>query len=166
MEIIGFREMLEEDYPSVKKIYLDGIATGNATFQTDAPEWQDWDKSHFKHSRIIVLFNGEIAGWAALSMVSSRCVYAGVAEVSVYIDSNCRGKNLGTKILEKLVKSSEENGIWTLTASVFPENEVSLKIHEKNGFRVQGFRQKIGKMNGKWRDTLLLERRSKIVGIN
>ena len=128
MKNVLFRKMLEEDYPSVKKIYLEGIATGNATFQTDAPNWKDWDFSHLKHSRIIAEINGEIAGWAALSAVSGRCVYAGVAEVSVYVNSKFRGKNLGTKILEKLIESSEENGIW--------------------------------------RDTLLLEKRSKIIGIN
>ena len=166
MKNVLFRKMLEEDYPSVKKIYLEGIATGNATFQTDAPNWKDWDFSHLKHSRIIAEINGEIAGWAALSAVSGRCVYAGVAEVSVYINSKFRGKNLGTKILEKLIESSEENGIWTLTAGIFPENVSSVKIHEKNGFRIQGFREKIGKMNGVWRDTLLLEKRSKIIGIN
>lgn len=161
-----FREMLSEDYSRVKEIYLGGIATGNATFQTEAPNWEDWDVSHLKNSRIIALINDEIVGWGALSPVSGRCVYAGVAEVSVYVDGLFRGMQLGTKILEKLVDESEQNGIWTLTAGIFPENIASIKAHEKNGFRVQGSREKIGKLNGVWRDTLLLERRSKIIGIN
>jgi len=157
--------MLPEHWPSVKKIYEEGIATGNATFQTTAPSWEEWDAAHVKNSRLAAIENGDVLGWAALTAVSSRCVYAGVGEVSVYVATAARGKGLGKKLLQALIEASEENNFWTLQAGIFPENEASVKIHEDCGFKIIGRREKIGQMNGVWRDTLLLERRSKITGI-
>jgi phosphinothricin acetyltransferase len=152
-------------YPSVKKIYEEGIATGNATFQPEAPDWGEWNDSHLQHSRLVAIENNEVLGWAALTPVSGRCVYAGVAEVSVYVSAKSRGKGIGKLLLEKLIEESEKHNIWTLQAGVFPENSSSLKIHEAVGFRKIGLREKIGKMKGTWRDTVLLERRSTVVGI-
>jgi L-amino acid N-acyltransferase YncA len=162
-----FRELTKGHWQVVKDIYEEGIATGNATFQSSAPTWDEWDNSHAKNSRIIALDdNGEILGWAALTPVSGRCVYAGVGEVSVYVSEKARGKGVGKALLGELIRQSEENGFWTLTAGIFPENEASLKIHKNVGFKVLGVREKIGKMNGQWRDTVLLERRSRLVGID
>ncbi|PZF71911.1 GNAT family N-acetyltransferase [Taibaiella soli] len=156
-----FRKMTPDDWEKVKDIYLQGIATGNATFQKEAPSWEEWDKGHMGFSRIIS--NDErnnITGWCALSPVSSRCVYAGVAEVSVYVATAYAGMQIGTRLLRQLITESEANGIWTLQAGIFPENKASIRIHEKEGFRLVGYREKIGQMDGIWRDTLLLERRS------
>jgi L-amino acid N-acyltransferase YncA len=164
MLLMKIEKLNESHYLSVKEIYLEGIATGHATFQTDAPAWNEWDKSHLIHSRIVVADGNNIAGWAALTPVSGRCVYAGVAEVSVYVAAVCRGKGVGDLLLKELIKESEANAIWTLQAGIFPENEASLNLHEKNGFRIVGTREKVGKMNSVWRDTVLLERRSKIIG--
>lgn len=157
------RNLLPTDWEHVKLIYEKGIATGNATFQTSAPSWEEWNNSHLQRCRIIAEEDGKVVGWAALTSVSSRCVYAGVAEVSVYVDPAQSGKGIGSKLLEQLIELSEVDGIWTLQAGIFPENISSLKIHEKNGFRILGTREKIGKQNGIWRDTVLLERRSKII---
>ena len=162
-----FRELTAQDWQQVKAIYEEGIATGNATFQTTAPSWQDWDSAHVKNSRIVAEDEEKrILGWAALTPVSGRCIYAGVGEVSVYVSNAARGKGIGKALLNELISQSEQNGFWTLTAGIFPENEPSLKIHEKAGFKVLGVRERIGKMNGEWRDTVLLERRSQIVGID
>ncbi|WP_313157580.1 GNAT family N-acetyltransferase [Sphingobacterium multivorum] len=159
-----YRNMLPLDWGSVKDIYLQGIATGDATFQKEAPDWEEWNNAHLPFGRIVALDEtGEITGWAALSPISSRCVYAGVAEVSVYVATAHSGRKIGTGLLEALVVESEDRGIWTLQAGIFPENKRSIHIHEKNGFRVVGHREKIGQMDGIWRDTLLLERRSKII---
>jgi L-amino acid N-acyltransferase YncA len=160
MEIIP---LLPEHWPAVKTIYEQGIATGHATFQTSAPGWDEWDATHLKHSRLVAIQNDQVAGWAALTPVSGRCVYVGVAEVSVYVDPASRGQGLGEQLLQALISESEKNGLWTLQAGIFPENIPSLRIHEKTGFRQVGVREKIGQMNGIWRDTILLERRSKIV---
>jgi phosphinothricin acetyltransferase len=162
-EII-FRQMTADDWKSVAEIYRQGIETGNATFQQGIPSWDEWDNGHLKTCRIVAEEDNEIIGWAALTPVSGRCVYAGVAEVSVYISNNHKGKKIGTKLLDKLITESEKEGLWTLQASVFPENKPSLKIHEDLGFRQVGYREKIGKMNWIWRDTILLERRSKTIG--
>ncbi|HVF28621.1 MAG TPA: GNAT family N-acetyltransferase [Pyrinomonadaceae bacterium] len=159
-------EMTSAHWELVRSIYLEGIATGNATFETQAPAWESWDAAHLTHSRLIVRVGGTICGWAALSRVSSRCVYGGVAEVSAYVGSNHRGKGFGRALLEALVVSSERNGIWTLQAGVFPENEASIALHEACGFREVGRRERIGKLSGRWRDTVLLERRSMIVGVD
>lgn len=153
-------------WPEVKHIYEEGIKTGNATFQASAPTWEEWDSSHVKNSRIVAIDDGKVLGWAALTPVSGRCVYAGVGEVSVYVSQSARGKGVGTALLKELIIQSEQNGFWTLTAGIFPENTASRKIHEQLGFKILGTRQRIGKMNGIWRDTLLLERRSNIVGVD
>jgi L-amino acid N-acyltransferase YncA len=148
----------------LSKIYLEGIATGNATFQTTAPTWEEWNKSHLLHSRLVAVEDGQVLGWAALTPVSSRCVYGGVAEVSVYVAKEARGKGVGSALLSALIESSEQHQIWTLQSGIFPENEASIKIHQKCGFRIVGLREKIGKMGEVWRDNLLLERRSNLVG--
>ena len=158
-------DLLPKHWPSVKIIYEEGIATGNATFQTTAPEWEEWDAGHLKNSRLVAVDNGSVLGWAALTPVSGRCVYAGVAEVSVYVAGSARGKGIGKQLLQALIAASEKNNLWTLQAGIFPENESSIKIHEDCGFRIVGRREKIGRMNGSWRDTLLLERRSTVTGI-
>lgn len=161
--------MKPEHWNAVKEIYEEGIATGNATFETSAPSWEKWNESHLSFARIIAAeenYSPGILGWAALSKVSDRCVYAGVAEVSVYVKSSARGRGIGSVLLAALIKESEANDIWTLTAGIFPENISSIHIHEKAGFRIIGRRERIGKMKGKWRDTLQFERRSNIVGID
>jgi len=157
--------LLPEHWPAVKAIYEEGLATGNASFQTSAPSWEDWDKSHLAHSRLVAVDDQTVAGWAALTPVSGRCVYAGVAEVSVYVSSSQRGRGIGKTLLESLVSESEANGIWTLQAGIFPENTASIRLHESAGFRQVGKREKIGKMGDRWRDTALLERRSTVVGV-
>jgi len=158
--------MKPEHWIAVKEIYEEGIATGNATFETESPSWEKWNASHLPFARIIAEQENEILGWAALSKVSDRCVYEGVAEVSVYVKSSARGKGVGSQLLNSLIKESEENNIWTLTAGIFPENVSSIHIHEKSGFRILGRRERIGKMKSKWRDTLQLERRSTVVGVD
>lgn len=157
--------MTADHAASVLQIYKEGISTGNATFQTTAPSWEDWDKSHLTICRMVAIENDQVIGWAALTPVSDRCVYAGVAEVSVYVALKANGKGVGKALMQKLVEASEENGIWTLQAGIFPENTGSIKIHKSNGFREVGIREKIGKMGDHWRDTLLLERRSTKAGI-
>ena len=162
MEIIS---LLPEHWSAVKTIYEQGIATGHATFQTSAPAWEEWNSAHLAHSRLVALEDGQVIGWAALTPVSGRCVYAGVAEVSVYIAPGHRGKKIGETLLKALISNSERHDIWTLQAGIFPENAASLKIHKNCGFRQIGYREKIGKMDGIWRDTIQLERRSRVVGV-
>ena len=162
---IQTRKMTPDDYPAVANIYAEGISTGNATFQNDVPTWEAWDAGHIKSCRFVALADGEVAGWAALTPVSERCVYGGVAEVSVYIGELFRGQGIGLLLLQELVTESEANKFWTLQSGIFPENEGSIKLHEKTGFRLVGFHERVGQMSdGRWRDTLLFERRSKIVG--
>ncbi|HPT03397.1 MAG TPA: N-acetyltransferase family protein [Bacteroidales bacterium] len=163
--MIMIRPMDAADWPDVAEIYRQGIETGHATFEQKVPSWEEWNSRHLEACRFVALSNGQIAGWAALSPVSERCVYAGVAEVSVYVGEKFRGQKIGSRLLEKLIGESGQNGIWTLQAGIFPENDSSIRMHEALGFRRVGYREKIGKMNGRWRDTLLLERRSKTVGI-
>jgi phosphinothricin acetyltransferase len=158
-------KMPPANWDTIKQIYEEGISTGNATFQQKAPDWEEWNNSHLQHSRIIAKDKETILGWAALTAISERCVYAGVAEVSVYVRDKARGKGVGKQLLEKLIEESEANNIWTLQAGIFPENIASIKIHEACGFRIVGVRERIGQLNGKWRDTILLERRSKIIGM-
>jgi arsenate reductase len=141
MNIISFTE---KDYPQIATIYANGIATGEATFQTEAPDWESWDRAHLPHCRIAAVDNDGLAGWAALSPVSSRCVYAGVAEVSVYIAENYRGRGIGKILMQELIRQSEEQGIWTLQSGIFPENKASIRLHEKSGFRIIGYREKVG----------------------
>ncbi len=156
--------MTADDWPAVRAIYEEGIATGNATFQTGAPTWTDWDTSHLADCRLLGVAANQIVGWAALSRVSDRCVYAGVAEVSVYVASAARGRGIGFRLLDALVRRSEEHGLWTLQAGIFPENQPSIVVHNRCGFRIVGRRERLGQMNGRWRDVLLLERRSQSVG--
>jgi len=163
--ILQARPLTSGDYPAVKKIYEEGIRTGNATFQSGAPAWEEWDHEHLPHSRIGAFAGHEMVGWAALTPVSGRCVYAGVGEVSVYVSPAHQGMGIGRVLLDELVNSSERNSLWTLQAGIFPENQASIQLHLKSGFRVVGHREKIGQMNGIWRNTVLLERRSKIAGI-
>ncbi len=157
--------MTEQDWPAVSEIYLQGIATGNATFEQSLSEWKDWDERHLPSCRLVAHIDDRIAGWAALSPVSSRCVYGGVAEVSIYISESARGRGVGRRLLKALVDASEQNGIWTLQAGIFPENEASISLHQQAGFRIVGTRERLGCMNGVWRDIVLMERRSAVVGI-
>ena len=159
------RNFKQSDFDSVKDIYQQGIDTGNATFETQVKEWDEWNNSMLQVCRLVAVENERVVGWAALSLVSNRCVYAGVAEVSVYVASEARGKGVGQIWLAKLVEESEKKGFWTLQAGIFPENESSIALHQKNGFRILGLQEKLGKMGEKWRDVVLLERRSKVVGI-
>jgi L-amino acid N-acyltransferase YncA len=152
------------DWDDVRRIYAEGIATGNATFETGIPSWESWDRAHRTDSRLVARDAGRIVGWAALSPVSERCAYGGVAEVSVYVAADARGRGVGRRLLEALVRASEDAGVWTLQAGIFPENRASLAVHEVCGFRVVGVRQKLGKLGGVWRDVALLERRSPRVG--
>jgi L-amino acid N-acyltransferase YncA len=147
-------------WAAVERIYLEGIATGNATFETSAPAWEAWDKGHLPDLRIVALDGDEVVGWAALSPVSDRCVYGGVAEGSLYVAEAARGRGIGRQLLEELIHRSEDAGIWTIQTGIFPENEASLRLHERVGFRVLGVREKLGKLDGTWRDVVFLERRS------
>jgi L-amino acid N-acyltransferase YncA len=160
---IAIEPMQAGDWPRVREIYLEGIGTGHATFETDAPSWESWNAAHLPFARLVAR-RGEIIGWAALSPVSQRCVYGGVAEVSVYVSSASRGVGAGRALLLSLIKASERNGIWTLQAGIFPENHASIALHLACGFREVGRRERIGKLNGVWRDTILLERRSQTTG--
>lgn len=163
---IKINKMLPDDWEKVRAIYLEGIATGHATFQKEAPSWEEWNLSHDAECRIVACLDGDIVGWAALSPVSSRSVYAGVGEVSVYVSQKHNGKGIGSFLLRSLIEISEQNGFWTLQSSIFPENEGSIQLHKNHGFREMGRRERIGKMEGVWRDTIILERRSRIVGNN
>ena len=154
-----------QDWPTVRTIYLEGIATKNATFETDAPEWEKWDSAHLKNCRLVARMNRQVVGWAALSPVSSRRVYAGVVEESIYISTSARSQGVGKKLLAVLIEESEQAGLWTIQTGIFPENTVSIHLHEQCGFRVLGVREKVGQMDGVWRDVVLLERRSRVVGI-
>ena len=158
--------MKPEQWESVRAIYLAGIATGDATFETKVPNWADWNRSHLPAPRLVALSAEAVVGWAALSRVSPRAAYAGVAEVSVYVDEQRRGQGIGSLLLKALVAGSENAGIWTLQASIFPENAASILLHKSCGFREVGRRQRVGKLHGVWRDTVLLERRSEMAGVD
>ena len=157
--------MRETDWQSVRAIYEEGIATGHATFETQVPGWEKWNGGHLHTCRLVARRDGEVIGWAALSSVSGRCVYAGVAEVSVYVAASVRGSGVGKALLRALVEVSESEGIWTLQAGIFPENEASIALHKACGFREVGRREWLGQMNGVWRDVVLMERRCKVVGV-
>jgi phosphinothricin acetyltransferase len=157
------RELTAHDWPDVRVIYEEGIATRHATFETEAPSWAAWDGTHLEGHRLVALRDGEVVGWAALSPVSERCVYAGVAEDSVYVAGRARGKGFGRRLLSALVERAERDGIWTVQAGIFPENRSSLSLHRACGFRVVGVRERLGKRDGVWRDVVLMERRSKEV---
>jgi len=159
------REMVSSDSEKVLEIYKMGIESRMATFETKVPLWEEFSVNHLSHSRFVIEKNNEIAGWAALSPVSKREAYRGVAEVSIYIHPDHTGEGLGSMLMEKVIENSESNGIWTLFSSLFPENKASVRLHGKSGFRIIGTREKIGQTNGIWRDTIILERRSKTTGL-
>lgn len=157
--------MTPGDWSAVRAIYAEGIATGNATFETVPPEWEEWDERHLGSCRLMARSGDEIMGWAALSPVSRRPVYRGVAEVSVYVSERARRKGVGAALLSALVSSSEHEGIWTLQAGIFPENMASIELHKQAGFRIVGVRQRLGAIGGRWRDVILMERRSRTAGV-
>ncbi|KQC30305.1 GNAT family N-acetyltransferase [Flagellimonas eckloniae] len=162
---MNVREMKASDWDEVSKIYAEGVSTGFATFEQNIPNFEDWDAAHLQQCRLIAEEDGKVLGWAALSPVSSRCVYGGVGEVSVYIASNSRGKGIGRSLLEQLILESEKAGLWTIQSGIFPENQASIELHKKVGFRFIGKRERIGKTNdGVWKDNLLFEKRSKTIG--
>jgi L-amino acid N-acyltransferase YncA len=160
---ICLRAMTGAYWPAVRDIYEAGIATGHATFETSAPDWDQWDAAHLAEHRLVATIDGEIVGWTAMSPVSDRCVYAGVAEHSVYVHPAHRGRGVGRALLEALIASTEAVGIWTIQTGIFPENTASVELHQRCGFRIVGRRERIGQLNGDWRDTLFLERRSRLV---
>jgi phosphinothricin acetyltransferase len=155
------RELTKADWPAVGSIFEQGIRGGDATFETEVPEWSEWDRAH--SLRLVADAGGEVVGWAALSPVSERCVYGGVAEDSVYVADSAQGRGVGRALLEELVRRAESDGVWTIQAGIFPENEGSIALHERCGFRVVGTRERIGKHHGVWRDVVLMERRSEEV---
>jgi phosphinothricin acetyltransferase len=157
--------MSPEDWPEVCDIYGQGIATGDATFEIDTPDWQRWDREHLKDCRLMARSDERILGWAALRPVSNRQVYTGVAEVSIYVATAAHGQGIGKALLSELVRQSESSGIWTLQAGIFPENVASVALHKACGFREVGVRQRVGKLDSRWRDVVLLERRSHQVGV-
>jgi L-amino acid N-acyltransferase YncA len=161
---VAIRPMLPSDWPEVRRIYLEGISTGNATFETEAPSWEKWDTGHLADCRLVVHDGAKVLGWAALGPISSRHIYRGVTEVSVYVAQSARGKGIGKVLLRALIESSEHCGIWTLQAGIFPENVASIALHQSLGFREVGRRERIGKMKDRWRDVILLERRSATAG--
>jgi len=162
---VQIKPMLPLHWDAVKTIYESGIATGRATFALSAPtSWELWDKDHLRHSRLAAVATHKVAGWVALSPTSARECYKGVCEVSIYIDAENRGKGIGSLLMAALIESSESNGIWSLYSSMFPANRTSIDLHKKFGFREIGYREKIAQLNGTWRDTLLMERRSRVVG--
>ncbi len=167
MKAYSLLPMIPADWNAVRDIYAEAIATGNATFETEVPTWEKWDSAHRKDCRLVAVETGafrKMLGWAVLSPVSTRNVYRGVAEVSVYVAAEARGRRVGTALLAALIGESETAGIWTLQAGIFPENAASISLHKSCGFRQVGIRQKIGKLGNLWRDTILFERRSTIVG--
>jgi L-amino acid N-acyltransferase YncA len=164
MSTLQIVPMTEQHWPAVREIFAQGIATGNATFETIVPEWAEWDARHLPTCRLLALRDDEVLGWAALCPVSLRQAYRGVAEVSVYIAESARGTGVGSALLASLIAESEHNSIWTLQATIFAENPISIHLHEKTGFRIVGRRERIGCLHGRWLDTVLLERRSEVVG--
>jgi L-amino acid N-acyltransferase YncA len=161
---ISIEPLIEDDWEAVRSIYLEGIATGNATFQQTAPDWKDWNAGHLRACRIVARSGQDTVGWAALGPVSKRHVYRGVAEVSVYVAETARGCGVGATLISRLTLDSEAEGFWTLQAGIFPENTASIKLHANAGFRVVGTRVRLGCLNGIWRDVVLMERRSSSVG--
>jgi L-amino acid N-acyltransferase YncA len=158
------RDLRSDDWPEVARIFEEGIRTGNATFETKVPTWEAWDAAHLPEHRVVAERDGRVVGWIALAPVSSRCCYAGVAEVSAYVTEGARGEGVGKALLGALIERSERAGIWTLETGVFPENAASVGLLQRFGFRVVGTRERIGEMHGMWRDVVFLERRSEVVG--
>jgi L-amino acid N-acyltransferase YncA len=160
---VELRTLEEADWPAVAEIYWDGMRGGLATFETEVPTWEAWDAAHLRDHRLVADLMGDVVGWAALAPASSRPCYRGVAEDSVYVARAARGLGIGRRLLEALVVGAEAAGIWTIQTSIFPENRASLALHERCGFRVVGTRERIGKRDGVWRDTVFLERRSEVL---
>ncbi len=160
---VAIADLRTEHWPGVARVYAEGIATGNATFETDVPTWERWDSAHLPEHRFVALSVDRVVGWAAVSPVSDRCVYGGVVENSVYVATGEHGRGIGKLLLEQLIGSTETAGVWTIQAGMFPENVASIKLHERVGFEIVGRRRRLGKLNGEWRDVLLLERRSAVV---
>ncbi len=158
-------KMSEADWPAVAAIYREGIATGHATFEDAVPDWSQWDSKHLPQCRLVAKAGGNVVGWVVLSPASSRCIYRGVAEVSVYVKASMRGRGIGRTLLEAVIGASELAGIWTLQSGIFPENVASMTVHQQCGFRLVGYRERLGQMNGVWRDVVLMERRSRTVGV-
>jgi L-amino acid N-acyltransferase YncA len=157
--VVTIRPLVPSDWPSVAAIFAEGIATGDATFETTVPTWEDWDNRHLPEHRLVAEIDGEIAGWIAVVPYSSRAVYRGVGEESVYVADRARGRGVGRALLAALIASARDGGLWTLQAGVFPENEPSLALHRAHGFREVGTRERIGELGGVWRDVVLLELR-------
>jgi len=158
--MVEIRPLTPADWPAVERIYAEGIATGNATFETEPPTWEEFDAGRLAENRLVAVEDGEVVGWAALSPTSRRECYAGVAEHSVYVTESARGRGTGRALMEALIEGAQTAGIWTIQTSIFPENAASLALHEGVGFRVVGRRERIARLDGEWRDTLLIERRS------
>jgi phosphinothricin acetyltransferase len=161
---VVLRAMRADDWPAVAEIYAQGIAGGDATFETDVPTWDRWDAAHLADHRLVAELDGRVVGWTAVSPVSGRCVYASVVENSVYVAEVARGRGIGGRLLAALAESTEDAGIWTIQTGIFPENETSLALHRAAGFRVVGMRERPGRLHGRWRDVILLERRSTVAG--
>ncbi|HZU20701.1 MAG TPA: GNAT family N-acetyltransferase [Gaiellaceae bacterium] len=161
---VSVADLRAEHWPDVARIFGEGIATGNATLETEVPTWESWDAAHLAAHRFVALDGGAVVGWVAVSSVSARCVYGGVVENSVYVAEQARGRGVGRLLLERLIASTEAAGIWTIQNGIFPENVASVRLHERAGFEVVGRRKRLGKLHGVWRDVLLLERRSDVVG--
>ena len=162
---MNIKKLKPQHWEAVKHIFEAGIQTRNATLETTAPSWGNWNKNHLKHIRLIFEIDKRVAGWCALTAVSDRCVYVGVAEVSIYIHPGFKGLGIGYVLLARLITESEANGIWTLNAAILEDNKSSIRLHEKSGFRKIGVREKIGQLNGVWRNIVLFEKRSKEVGV-
>jgi L-amino acid N-acyltransferase YncA len=152
-----------DHWPAVRTIFEAGIASGDATFETVAPDWEDWDAQHLAEHRLVATDDGRVVGWTALAPVSDRCAYAGVAEDSIYVAPDAQGRGIGRALLAAVVASAEQGGIWTVQTGIFPENQASVRLHQACGFRVVGLRERLGRLHGRWRDVLLLERRSPII---
>lgn len=164
MADVRIRPLRPDDWPAVERIYAAGIATGNATFEREPPTWHDFDAAKLPEQRLVAVEDGRVIGWAAAVGVPDRCVEAGVAEHSVYVDPAASGRGVGRALLEALIASTESSGIWTLQSGIFPENEASLAVHERVGFRTVGVRRRLGRHHGRWRDVVFVERRSDVAG--
>jgi L-amino acid N-acyltransferase YncA len=162
-EAMELQAMRPDDWPAVRAIYEAGIATGNATFETTAPDWPAWDATHLPGHRLVARVDGQVVGWSALAPVSDRCAYVGVAEDSVYVAPEAQGRGVGRVLLTAIVASAEQGGIWTVQTGIFPENQPSVRLHAACGFRLVGVRERLGRLGGRWRDVLLLERRSPVI---
>jgi L-amino acid N-acyltransferase YncA len=155
--------MRPDDWPAVRAIYEAGIATGDATFETTAPDWPTWDATHLPDHRLVARVDGQVVGWSALAPMSDRCAYAGVAEDSIYVTPEAQGLGVGRALLTAIIASAEQGGIWTVQTGIFPENQASVRLHAACGFRLVGVRERLGRLEGRWRDVLLMERRSPVI---